>query len=228
MAQRSTVEIYGRPGLMYAISHSADEGNNLDSIRSLNDRKLTLSAGFLVNLSLKTNLILQTGIAYDRYVVSRYRENLQFLDVVHPQVGRIFDLSQGASKNVRYDQRFEMLSLPINLHYVITPSKRRNTYTQSVFAGITPQVLMGDQMRVDMEGFGIRGESEYIFRDSLLMARPVNVTFHAGFRHQFVIDQQLWVSVQPGLAIPLLTLSTSPVSDRVFCAYLQLGLNRVF
>lgn len=213
---------------MYAWSQSADAGMNLDSVRRLNDRKLTLSAGFLVNLSLKTNLLFQTGIAYDRYVVSRYRENLQFLDVVHPQVGRIFDLSQGASKNVRYDQRFEMLSLPLNLHYVITPTKRRNTYTQSVFAGITPQVLIGDRMRVEMEGFGIKGESEYIFRDSLLTARPVNVTINAGFRHQFVIDQQLWVSVQPGIALTLLSLSTQPVVDRVFSPYLHLGLNRVF
>lgn len=204
------------------------EGMDQDSVQVMNDRKLTLSAGFLVNLSVKTNLILQTGMAYDRYVVSRYRENLQFLDVVHPQVGRIFDLSQGASKNVRYDQRFDMLSLPVNLHYVITPTKRRNTYSQSIFAGLNPQVLIGEQMRVEMEGFGIKGESEYRFRDSSLTARQLNVSFHAGFRHQFVIDQQLWVSVQPGIVVPLLSFSTQPVNDRILGAYLHLGLNRVF
>lgn len=194
----------------------------------MNAIRSQVSYHLLWNAFVKRDFNLQVGLSFQNRIARRFREDLQFLDVIHPQVGQIFELSQASTKNVRYDYRYRYLSIPVNVMYNMTPTKLRNRFEHFVYGGFQPEFLVGHDLLVDLEGFSMKGQGRFVVDDTTSQARNFNIGLSAGYRLVMPIDQSLNIALQPNISVPLLSSGLQPVADRIFVLSVMLGLNYNF
>lgn len=227
-AQRSGLELAVSPGISFSQTSSASAGISLDSVKAMNTARPQASYHLLWNAFIKRDLSVQFGLSLQNRIARRFREDLQFLDVIHPQVGQIFELSQAATKNVRYDYRYRYLSFPVNVMYNMTPTKLRNRFEHFAYLGLQPEFLMGHDLLVDLEGFSMRGQGRFVVNDTTIEARKINIGLSAGYRFVLPIDHSLNIALQPHIAFPLLSSGLQPVADRIYVLSVMFGLNYNF
>lgn len=198
---------------------------SLDSIKAMN--QLRAQTGFHLNYNayIKRDLTLQFGISLENKIVRRFREDLQFLDIIHPEIGQIFEISHAATKNVRYDYRYRYISVPVMAMYNLTPTKLRNRFEHFAYVGVRAEYLVGSDLLVDLEGFSMRGEGRFVVSDSGLTTQEFNMAIETGYRFVLPIDKSLNISIQPRLSVPLMPSSSAPVRDRIYLLAVNLGIN---
>ena len=98
------------------------------------------------------------GIGYHDNGFVRERLNYKFLDSVY-DLGKIFDQSQAAQKNGYFTHHFKYLELPLGFNFQITPRENMNTYTGWFNIGLTPQLLLKQNLNVFLEGFSMKGKT---------------------------------------------------------------------
>lgn len=167
------------------------------------------------------------GLAYTEIGFLRERLDYQFQDTVHPDLGLILDLSQGAQKNGYFTYRFKYIEMPLGFNFQFTPRQNMNIYTGWFNVGLNAQYLMKQHMTIFLQGFSMKGEHYFDLENTGYDAAQFNLALQTGGRFDFKIDKKTWVTADALFKIQLLNTAVNASENlREWYMSLNLGLRR--
>jgi len=175
-----------------------------DSIAKMDRADFRWNAGFGVKLPIDKDWALQTGVELRNYGFLRVWEDLQYLDSIHPDIGRVEDLSNNGIKVADYHYRYTYLSIPLLFHRDISSRKYRHTYQFSIFLGPRFQFLFNEKLDIFLQGFSVEGEFDHELEYTPYNPAEFNVAFSMGGRAQIRLDSDWVLSAQPFLDTQIL------------------------
>lgn len=187
-------------------SVNSDRG---DSLNSADKMKLFPAAGIQFLFEYKPGKEFYIGLGYNEVGFVRERFDYKFSDTVHPDLGKILDLSQGAQKNGFFTYHFRYIEIPIGFNFQITPRQDMHFYTGWVNFGVSPQILLKQQMNIFLEGFTMKGENRFKFDNTGYDAMKINLALQAGGRLDIAIDKKNWVTFDALLKVHVLKTAES-------------------
>jgi|GEM_PF-2045155 len=179
-------------------SHLKDSLDAADNIRT------SVSYGIDLSFNLNKSLALNTGLRYSDYGFTRIWYDLQFHDEIHPDIGRIEDLSEAAQKDAYFYHKFRYLDIPIRLNYQISKKRHQQDYRIYLHAGVINHIFLSEEQKVFFKGFSVGGERTYTDISTGYNMRSFNISAVGGARFILRIAPDIWISAQPEFNFPLL------------------------
>lgn len=133
------------------------------------------------------------GINYLDNGFGRERMDYKFLDSVY-NLGKIFDQSQAAQKNAYFTFHYKYLELPLGFNFQVTPRRYMNTYTGWFTFGLTPQVLLKQNLNIALEGFSMQGKNHFKLNNTGYDVSKINLALQTGGRVDFNVDSKFWIT----------------------------------
>ncbi len=165
------------------------------------------------------------GIHYLDNGFSRSRYDYHFLDTVHPELGQIFDLSQGAQKNAFFTYHFKYLEIPVGCNFQITPRHKMHQFTGWFNIAFMSQFLIKQNLGIFLEGFSINGQNTFTINNTNYTAAKANCALQTGSRFDINIKGKFWTTIETVMRINLLpTAKNSTESLRLWNASAIVGL----
>ncbi len=148
------------------------------------------------------------GIGYHDNGFVRERLDYKFLDSVY-DLGKIFDQSQAAQKNAYFTHHFKYLEFPLGLNFQVTPRSNMNTYTGWFNIGLTPQLLLKQNLNVFLEGFSMHGKTRFNLSNTNYKAQKINMVLQTGGRFDVNVKGKFWVTTDALVRMQLLHTAES-------------------
>ena len=197
-----------------------------DSLGKMDRGRHNWGGGLKTLLFIDKYTYLQIGVEYKGISFTRVREDLQFHDTVHPEIGRIWDLSQTVlSKDAFFYHKYRYLSVPV-IYQKAFSRKKIHPKMQFYFAsGLNFDFLFTDETRVTLYGWSVGGESMFKIPNDYTSS-TFNLTLDLGGRFEYLLNERSSFSVQPAFKYPLLsTAKDDLVEFNIFQVGLQVGVN---
>lgn len=196
-----------------------------DSLQRADRGRDALSAGFTVSTKFKSNKRFYIGLQVQNLGFTRRKENLRFLDTIHPEIGIMNDLSQTGGAYVDFNYRYIYLAVPILFSNQISSKKKPNTLVHLIYGG-SVGVLLKHDVRAVLHGFSTRGNQKvYNLKNASENVDRINLNLHAGFRiENMLYNKSTWVFVQPELFLPTLNANSSNERHHLWALGIQFGI----
>ena len=196
-----------------------------DSLDKSDRMKAFPTAGIQFLFEKKPGREFYFGIDYCDNGFSRTRLNYQFLDTVHPDLGQIFDLSQGAQKNAVFTYHFKYLEIPVGCNFQFTPRHKMNQYTGWFNISLIPQFLIKHNLGIFLEGFSIDGINKFTNKTSAYTAAKTNCVLQSGSRFDINLKGNIWVTTDALFRLHLLNSAESSLETlRLYSLSAILGI----
>jgi hypothetical protein len=196
-----------------------------DSLNKADHGRLALGANLMVSFKTRKDQRVYTGIQFHNFGFTRKKENLKFLDTIHPQIGRVNDLSQTGGAYVDFHYRYYYLSVPLLFSKKISGKKLPNTSIHWMYGG-SASVLIKHDIFAKFHGFSTRGgKKEYVLDNSAGQPERINVILQTGFRIENALyGDETFVYLQPELLLPVLNANGSSERHRLWTIGVQVGI----
>jgi hypothetical protein len=196
-----------------------------DSIKKADHSRDAISAAFMVSTKFKSNSRFYIGLQFQNFGFARKKDNLRFLDTIHPEIGIMNDLSQTGGAYVDFNYRYAYLAVPILFSQQISSKKKPNTTVHLIYGGSIAALIKHD-IRAVLHGFSTRGNQKvYTFKNPSENVDRINVNLHGGLRiENMLYNKSTWVFVQPELFVPTLNANSSNERHHLWAIGLQVGI----
>jgi len=216
------------PGIGYrVISLNGSTNTSIkDSLNGLDKPRQSWSAGCKLLFGLDKYSAIQIGLYYKGLSFTRIKEDLQFHDTVHPEIGRIIDLSQTiAQKDAYFYHKYRYLSIPVVYQKAFTRETFNSKMKFYFTSGFDFDFLIQDNTKVSLPGFSVGGEDRFSISNDYTSS-TFNVALNLGARFEYRLDEHSNFSVQPAFNYPLLSTSKDDLASlRLFQFGLAVGVN---
>ncbi len=203
---------------------TSDYSQRKDSLDKADKIKPFLSAGVQFLFEKTPGREFYFGLGYHDNGFVRERFNYKFLDSVY-QLGKIFDLSQAAQKNVYFTHHFKYLEIPMGFNFQVSPRSYMNTYTAWFNIGLTPQFLIKQNLNIFLEGFSMKGKNSFKLDNTGYNPAKINFAAQTGGRFDVNIKGKFWATTDVLVRMQLLnTASNSLEKIRLWNVSANLGL----
>lgn len=198
------VEFQVSPNFSYRLLNSSNSYLK-DSLDGADKVRSSVGYGIGATFNIGDQWAITTGFRYNDYGFTRVWYDLQFHDVVHPDIGRIEDLSQAAQKDAFFFNKYRYLDVPIRFNYQISRKSQQQEYRIYLHGGLINQIFLQDEYKVFLKGFSVGGERTYRDIPTGNIMRTYNLAATAGARFILRITPSVWITAQPELSVPFLT-----------------------
>jgi uncharacterized membrane protein len=223
--------------LNYSLSIEPTIGNRLisykgnypqsfkDSIKKADRSRDAISMAFMVSTKFKSKNRFYIGLQFQNFGFTRKKDNLRFLDTIHPEIGIMNDLSQTGGAYVDFNYRYNYLAIPLLFSKQISSKKKTSTIVHFIYGGSLSALIKHD-IRAVLHGFSTRGNQKvYTFKNPAENVDRINVNLQAGLRIETMLyNKSTWVFVQPEIFIPTLNANSSNERHRLWALGLQVGV----
>ena len=141
-----------------------------DSIRGLRYIDKTLGFGLEIRKQIDRYQAITFIPSYQQYNLLLVKENLQFLDIVHPNLPEIRDLSQGADKIARIRHRQKYIGTQILYARKLQIRGLNSKLRIELGTGLGLYYLLQSDVKITTEGFAIKGSTGIETRPFLTQA----------------------------------------------------------
>ena len=196
-----------------------------DSLNKTDKIKLFPTAGVQFLFEKNSGKEFMIGIGYSEMGFKRERLDYQFLDTVHPDLGPIYDLSQAAQKNAYFTYRYNYLEVPIGMNLQFTPRQYNHIFTGWFNVAVIPQLLLKEHMTIFLQGFSMKGKTDYDFKNTGFNAAKFNASLQSGGRFDFAINKRTWVTADALFRMHLLSTASNNIEKfRLWNFSVNLGI----
>jgi hypothetical protein len=194
-----------------------------DSILDNTQGRTGLNLALMWSFKMRSKTRFQTGLMFQNLGYSVLKDNLHFLDTIHPRIGIMSDLSQTGPSYVDFRYRFFQLALPIAFEKSIFNKKA--TQISWVYGGAVA-IMFKHSIKAVLHGFSARGNQKvFVFDNPEEGAVRMDVQFQTGLKIATDIDAKgLKVFAQPNLILPVFNANTSAVRHHLYQIGIQIGL----
>jgi len=196
-----------------------------DSIRGLVQVDKTLGFGLEIRKQIDRYQSITFIPSYQQYNLLLVKENLQFLDVIHPNLSEIRDLSQGANKVARIRHRQKYIGSQILYARKLQIRGLNSKLKIDIGAGLGLYFLLQNDVKITTEGFAIKDQFSHIFTDSTgIEARPFLVQAIAYGDLSYSVSPIIDVFGGVKIALPFTSTTTSLPKITLFTPAARVGL----
>ncbi len=188
--------------------------NSSDSLKALKTSDMSLSLGLEIRKQLDRYQSFSVIPTFYQTNMKLVKRNLQFLDVIHPQLPEIRDLSQGANKvaYIRYRQQYAGAQFLYNR--ILQLRKIPNKMALEINGGFGMYYLINGDVKVTTEGFAIKNDFTHVIKDSIgIDNRPYHINLSLGSDLTYEVFPR--VTLAAGVRIPIPITSTTTSSPRI-------------
>lgn len=195
-----------------------------DSIKKGDIWRDAISASVMMGFRGGSRTRFHIGLQFHNFGFTRRKENIRFLDTIHPQIGIMQDLSQTGNNYVDFNFRYMYLSIPFLVSTQISGKSMKSSTLHFVFGGSVSGLLKHD-IRAQFHGFSARGKKIFKLDDSESEAGLLNGNAHVGLRlENLVYGKSTFVFLQPTVFMPLLSANYGPQRHHLYALGLEVGL----
>ena len=196
-----------------------------DSIRGLMHIDKTLGFGLEIRKQIDRYQSITFIPSYQQYNLLLVKENLQFLDIVHPNLPEIRDFSQGANKAASIRHRQKYIGTQILYARRLQIRGLNSKLRIDMGAGLGLYYLLQSDVKITTEGFAIKGQFSHIFKDSTgIEARPFLIQAIGYGDISYSISPIIDVFGGVKIALPFTTTTTSLPKITLFTPAARVGL----
>lgn len=196
-----------------------------DSIQDIfhNDNSLNFGIAIKNNINRYNSLHFKLGFHQFGYQI--IREDLQLFDEIHPAIGRINDLSQGATKMAYLHHRSQFLGFQFEYQRDITPKTKNIGVELNLGLGLGYYYLFNQDIKLVTEAFAIDNSFTHIIKEDLYFeANPHLVSASILFETVYHPKENWDLFAQINSEFPFMTLTTGQAKVYTFTPSLQVGL----
>ena len=182
--------------------------NSSDSLKALKTNAMSLSLGLEIRKQIDRYQSFSVIPTFYQTNMTLVKQNLQFLDVIHPQLPEIRDLSQGSTKVAYLKYRQQYIGAQFLYNKVLQLRKMPNKSAIELNGGLGLYYLVNGDIKVTTEGFAIRNDFTHVIKDSLgIDNRPYHINLSLG--SDFTYEVLPKVTLAAGIRIPIPITSTT-------------------
>ncbi|MCK9480586.1 MAG: outer membrane beta-barrel protein [Bacteroidia bacterium] len=177
-----------------------------DSLRKADRLKNVLDFGAQFRFKTGRDWIVTTGIYYSNKGLTRVKEPVNFLDVIHDNMPegkvKITDDMQGFTRQIYYKINYHFLEIPLLFGKDFTPKRMKNEEVRlSWFFGGSLDGLIKHDMKIEFRGFEPYGMSDYTLNKKETALKPfiVNMSAIIGARIDVDLYPKMRIYLQPNL-----------------------------
>jgi hypothetical protein len=141
--------------------------NSSDSLKALKTNAMSLSLGLEIRKQIDRYQSFSVIPTFYQTNMTLVKQNLQFLDVIHPQLPEIRDLSQGSTKVAYLKYRQQYIGAQFLYNKVLQLRKMPNKSAIELNGGLGLYYLVNGDIKVTTEGFAIKNDFTQVIKDSL-------------------------------------------------------------
>jgi hypothetical protein len=221
---QNRVEAYITPAIGFRFLEQGSLGTDelTDSLQIADNVRQNWSAGAKLHIGLNKYSALQLGVNFKGVSFTRVRKDYQFHDTVHPEIGRVIDLSQTVlTKDAYFYHKYRYISIPVIYQTAFTKTLVNNKMQFYFAGGLDFDFLLRDKTAVSLVGWSVGGDDRFIISNDYESTKA-NVALNLGARFEYKIDEYATFCLQPALNYPLLL---SAKDDFVQFRMYQFGLS---
>ncbi len=222
------VDIVISPNITFnKLNHGSEIYSNaaFDSIVGLHKTRYSLGFELSFVHNINRDMLFQAGLRYNNTGFSKVVKDLQFHDSIHPEIGRIEDLSTAASKDATLNYNISYLELPLRLSYRISQESKLFKYGIYLSGGVIMQYRITDFVNINLTGFSIDNETHFKGKKSHIRFNNFNAGPVIGVRGKYRISKDLWVMAKPEFYFPIGDVSDDRLRYRLFQFSGNVGIN---
>jgi hypothetical protein len=205
--------------------YSSDNHKNKDSFSKVDQSRITLGANALFSLPINKDLSLMTGLKFQSMGFTRRKENIRFLDTIHPSIGIRADQVDVGPAWVDFRYQYYYLSIPFLFTQEINTSNRGKSGSfHWVFGGAISGLIKRD-INAKFFGFSFGKDKKVSVTENDWQPALINANLQAGFRYEnLIFGDQTSIYVQPNLMIPVLLADYGLNKHLLYGVGLEVGL----
>ena len=221
------IGIYGEPSFQFTrLTGKPDyEVDSLNSIKEINK-----NIGFGIEFTHFTDRFnsISGVVTYNQFSTQFVKRNMQFLDVIHPGLPEIRDLSQASEKIAYIQDRFQFIGLQFMYKRSVSSRLKSAGVLFDMHAGLNYHYLLGQDVKVTTEGFAIDEKFVHIINsDFYFDASKHNISLSAGASAMYNITPSWQVYAQGILRSPILNMAQGESKLIINSTALRLGIRRL-
>ena len=199
-----------------------------DSIIDSKSYDYTVSFGIEIRKNIDRYQSFSIIPGYHQTNILTQMENLQFLDVVHPQLPEIRDLAFAATKRAEVRYRHMYLGSQFLYNRRLQVRGLSPKMAINVGGGLGAFFLFSQDAKVNTEGFAIDGKYTHIITDSIgIESRPllIETILTADYTLEVLPKTEILAGIK--LAIPMTPTTSSQPKMTVWAPALRVAIRRV-
>ncbi|PCJ64506.1 MAG: hypothetical protein COA58_12235 [Bacteroidetes bacterium] len=196
-----------------------------DSIRNLKAGSKSISLGIEIRKQIDRYQSITFIPGYLQTNMMLVKEDMQFLDVVHPKLPEIRDFAQAAPKVAYITHRQKYAGTQIIYAKKLDVRGMDRKAKIEIGGGIGAYALLQSDVKIRTEGFAIKDKFTHVFTDSTgLDARPylIQIILVADLNYELSPKTHLIAGIK--VSSPLTSTSTSEPKITIFSPALRIGL----
>ena len=199
-----------------------------DSIKSICNTDLTLSFGLEIKKKLDRYNAISFIPGFLQTNLLTIKENLQFLDIIHPSLPEIKDLTQSANKiaRVRYRQQYIGTQILYNRHLQLKKIPPR--FNVEIGGGMGLYYLIDHSVKIKTEGFALNNKFVHVVENETEMdPNPILIQalLNASLLYEVTPNYTLNVGFKIGL--PITKTNNEPFAFRIYNTGLRIGITKL-
>jgi hypothetical protein len=212
----------------YQITRIApSESVTYDSLKALKTIDKTLGFGIEFRNQLDRYQAISFSPGFYQANFHHTIENLQFLDIVHPQLPEIRDLSQAASKDAYLHYRFKYFSARFMYHNKLKGLDINSGLSLDLGVGLSYLYMLQHDLKVRTEGFAINDEFVHIIEDSTgFTGRTHQANLNLGVDLNYRMAPTVYLISGVLFNIPILSTTINNPKLSIFAPGLKFGIRK--
>lgn len=221
------IGVLAEPSLNIASVRSSEQYNT-DSVINLKRPDYTVSLGIEIRKQLDRYNAIFFSPSFMQANMLLVKENMQFLDIVHPQLPEIRDFGQTAEKKAFIRHRQFYAGLQIGYAKRLQVKLPDSKFFIETGGGLAGCFLVRDDVKVRTEAFALGNEYVHIIQDSTgTEVRPFQVNIFGFMDVNYTVKPDFMVIGGARLGIPLASTTTSDPIVSIFRLGMRVGFRYV-
>jgi hypothetical protein len=197
-----------------------------DSIRAIQNTIFAPAFGLHLSTRLQRFDELYVGLRYQVYGWGRKRENLQFPDSLHRDVGKIQALQPPG--DVQYRFKFFNISVPVYYMRTLKFNEMPTGMSLAVYGGGALNVVISQKATMETIGFTAFGKKNFDLPSEQYDILPVNLSFQGGFRMRQDLGDDYYFSAMPGFSFIPFRSKNNKERQYQYRLQVSLGITKAF
>jgi hypothetical protein len=193
-----------------------------DSIKSISNTDLTLSFGLEIKKKLDRYNAISFIPGFLQTNLLTVKENLQFLDLIHPSLPEIKDLTQSANKIARVRYRFQYIGTQILYNRQLKLRKIPPKFNVEIGGGMGLHYLIDHSVKIKTEGFALNNKFVHVLENETgLDPNLINVNLLYEVTPKFTLN----AGFKTGL--PITNTNNESFAFRIYNNGLRMGITKL-
>lgn len=204
---QTSISVDAGPNVVISQYTNVSSHISVDSLKSATQIKWSPQFQIGIQTKINKDLWFQVALGYSDLGMVQVNEDIQLLEVIHPKLGKLTELS-GTNKKSIANYHLRQLEIPIGLILDISKRTTYNKWRNYIHLGISPSILFQNQLKIKLEGFSKNGETVHVYDDDLgLEVQKFNVAAWLGYEFLYNIQPGLYAGIKPIIHLPFLTVA---------------------